>query len=93
MFEGDRFIDICDEIIDRLPESVYLSFDINRLDLRFKSEAEQVLYFGKRLVDSGRKLIAFDLNEVAPGEDEWDANVASRILYRLADMTAVSNWQ
>ena len=33
---------------------------------------EQALYLIKGVVKSGRKIIAFDLNEVAPGnDDEW----------------------
>ena len=38
---------------------------------------------------SGKKIIAFDLNEVG-GEDEWNANVASRLLYRIANLAAYS---
>lgn len=30
------------------------------------------------LVRSGRTIVGLDLNEVAPGEDEWDANVGAR---------------
>ena len=34
---------------------------------------------------SGRRVIGFDLCEVAPGPrgDEWDANVGARVLYKL----------
>lgn len=34
---------------------------------------------------SGRTLVGFDLNEVAPGPegDEWDANVGARLLYKM----------
>ena len=33
---------------------------------------------------SGRRIVGFDLNEVAPGPngDEWNGNVAARVLYR-----------
>jgi len=31
------------------------------------------------------------VNEVAPGQDdEWDANVGARLLYRLANLAAIS---
>ena len=41
---------------------------------------------------SGRKIIGFDLNEVAPGPrgDEWDANVGARILYKLIGYALMS---
>jgi len=43
---------------------------------------------------SGRRIVGFDLNEVAPGlsdGDEWDANVGARILYRMFGWAVVSN--
>jgi agmatinase len=43
------------------------------------------------LVKSGKKIIGFDLNEVAPGEDEWDANVGARLLFKLAIFAGLSN--
>ena len=45
------------------------------------------------VVRSGRKIIGFDLNEVAPdpsGESEWDANVGARLLYKLSALTLAS---
>jgi agmatinase len=32
---------------------------------------------------SGRKIIGADLVEVAPGKDEWDANVGARLLFQI----------
>lgn len=91
--EGETWARLCDEIVSHLPEAVYVSFDIDGLDpvlcphtgtpvpggLQFY-EATAVL---AAVVRSGRKIVGFDLNEVAPGEDEWDANVGARILYKL----------
>ena len=39
----------------------------------------------ERVARSGRKVVGFDLCEVAPGPDgdEWDAIVGARILYKL----------
>ena len=100
-FEGKTWMAICDEIIETLPEKVYLSFDIDGLDPKLCPntgtpvpggfELEQAIYLVEKLVISGRTIIGFDLNEVAPGSDEWDANVAARLLYRLANMCLVSN--
>jgi agmatinase len=45
----------------------------------------------EKIVDAGKRIIAFDLNEVTPGGDEWDANVGARLLYRIANLTAKSN--
>lgn len=100
-YEGKTWAGICDSIIALLPEKVYLSFDIDGLDPKLCPntgtpvpgglELEQTLYLVEKLVQSGRKIIGFDLNEVAPGNDEWDANVGARLLYRLANMCLVSN--
>lgn len=100
-YEGSSWSAICDQIIDTLPEKVYLSFDIDGLDPKLCPntgtpvpgglELEQALYLIEKLVKSGRTIIGFDLNEVAPGDDEWDANVGARLLYKLANMCLVSN--
>jgi agmatinase len=45
---------------------------------------EEVTFLLFQLVDSGKQIIGFDLNEVSPGEhDDWDANVGARALWNL----------
>jgi len=45
----------------------------------------EVDYLLNMLAQSNKKIIGFDLCEVSPGKDnEWDANVGARILYKLA---------
>jgi agmatinase len=100
-FEGKSWSAICDSIIETLPEKVYLSFDIDGLDPKLCPntgtpvpgglELEQSIFLVEKLVKSGRTIIGFDLNEVAPGNNEWDANVGARLLYRLANMCLISN--
>lgn len=100
-YEGTTWATICNEVIAQLPNDIYLSFDIDGLDPKLCPntgtpvaggfEFEQVLMLIEKIVDSGRKIIAFDINEVAPGGDEWDANVGARLLYRIANMVAKSN--
>jgi agmatinase len=100
-YEGTSWSAQCDDIISLLPKNVYLSFDIDGLDPKLCPntgtpvpgglELEQTIYLVEKLVNSGRRIIGFDLNEVAPGQDEWDANVGARLLYRLANMCLVSN--
>lgn len=102
MYGGDSWDRICNRIIAELPQTLYLSFDIDGLDPKLCPhtgtpvaggfETEQVLFLLEKIVQSGRKLIAFDINEVGPGPegDEWDANVAARLLYRIANMARLS---
>ncbi|MDQ3191187.1 MAG: agmatinase family protein [Bacteroidota bacterium] len=99
-FEGQSWKLICGSIIEKLPQNVYLTFDIDGLDPKLCPntgtpvaggfEFEQILYLLEQLVESGRKIIAFDLNEVTPGVNEWDANVGARLLFRIANMMAKS---
>ena len=53
----------------------------------------EAFYVFSALVESGRKIIGFDLNEVSSGENEeseWDGNVGARMLYKLCGWTVVS---
>lgn len=101
LFEGTTWATICDEIISNLPDHVYISFDIDGLDPKLCPhtgtpvaggfEYEQVLYLIQKIADAKKKIIAFDINEVAPGkDDEWDANVAARLLYRISNLALLS---
>ena len=100
-YNGSSWGEICNDIIMKLPDDIYLSFDIDGLDPKLCPhtgtpvaggfEFEQILMLIEKIVDSGKRIIAFDINEVAPGGDEWDANVGARLLYRIANLTAKSN--
>ena len=102
MFNGDSWDRICNRIVNELPQHIYLSFDIDGLDPKLCPntgtpvaggfETEQVLYLLEKIVNSGKKIIAFDLNEVSPAIDgnDWDANVAARLVYRIANLVAFS---
>ncbi|GIV26563.1 MAG: agmatinase [Bacteroidia bacterium] len=103
LYRGDSWDRICNRIVSQLSEDVYISFDIDGLDPKLCPntgtpvaggfEVEQVLYLFEKIVLSGRKIIAFDLNEVAPAKNsDWDANVAARLLYRLINI-AQRSWK
>jgi len=100
-FQGQNWQFICDEIVNHLPEKVYISFDIDGLDPKLCPhtgapvhggfEVEQVLYLIKRIIQSGRRFIGFDLDEIAIGENDFDANVGARILWRLCNLLSAGN--
>jgi agmatinase len=54
-------------------------------------EIEQVEYLIKKIIESGRKFIGFDLDEIAIGESNFDANVGARILWKLCNMLMAAN--
>lgn len=94
---GENFQKIAKEIVSHLPENVYISFDIDGLDPRFCPNTgtpvpggldyQEVMLIINELVASGKKLVGFDLVEVAPNpkdkNNEWDANVGMRLLYKM----------
>jgi agmatinase len=92
-FEGATYAQQVARVIDPLPERVYVSFDIDGLDPALCPSTgtpvpgglsfHEASYLVGAVTRSGRKIVGVDLNEVAPGEDEWDANVGARVLYKL----------
>ena len=105
---GEKWASICDEIVGRLPKQVYVSFDIDGLDpvlcpdtgtpvpggLSFNEMLELLRALGR----NGRKIVGFDLNEVAPSSrtpraewgGDWNANVGARVLYKMIGAAALS---
>jgi agmatinase len=94
-FEGSTWAQQVERIVEQLPRDVYISFDIDGLDPKLCPHTgtpvpgglsfSQATYLVAQTVRSGRRLVGFDLVEVAPGPStsEWDANVGARILYKL----------
>lgn len=95
LYNGWTWGEITDEIIDQLGENVYISFDIDGLDPKLCPntgtpvpgglEFFESLNLIKKIKSGGRKIIGFDVVEVAPGKDEWDANVGARLIYQMAN--------
>jgi agmatinase len=100
-YEGETWKSIVDEIVNHLPDKVYISFDIDGLDPKLCPhtgtpvqggfETEQVFYIFKKLIQSGRKFVGFDLNEVGVSHDEWDENVGARCLYKMCNLLVAAN--
>lgn len=96
LFEGQLWKTITEEIIQHLPEKVYISFDIDGLDRKLCPntgtpvpggfESEEMIYLFKKIKESCRELIGFDLVEIGVGETDWDSNVGARILWRLCNL-------
>jgi len=94
LFCGHTWDSECDAIVAALPGKVYISFDIDALSpencpgsgtpvaggLTFN----QAMWLLQKVATSGRRIVGFDLCEVAPTmEGEWDANVGARVLLKL----------
>jgi agmatinase len=82
-----------DEIISKLPQKVYISFDIDGLDPTLCPNTgtpvpgglwfDEATYLLSSLKRHNKTIIGFDLVEVAPGADDWNGNVGARLLWHL----------
>ena len=101
---GEPFASVAADIVNALPDEVWVSFDIDGLDPRFCPhtgtpvmgglDPAEVIAILRELAKSGKKIVGFDLNEVAPNphddHDEWDGNVGARMLYKLVGFMLAS---
>ncbi len=101
-FEGSSWREQCLEIVERLPQKVYISFDIDGLAMSYCPNTgtpvsgglsfNEALYLLECVTASGRTIIGFDLVEVAPNpKQRIDAIVGARMLYKLCGQTLKSN--
>jgi agmatinase len=102
--DGEAFTKIARDIVAALPDRVWVSFDIDGLDPRYCPhtgtpvpgglELAEAIAILRELARSGKRIVGFDLNEVAPNQadesDEWDGNVGARLLYKMIGFTLAS---
>jgi len=100
-FNGISWNEQCEQIISELPENVHISFDIDALHPWYCPNTgtpvpgglsfEQATYLLSKLAKSNKKIIGFDLVEIAPGKaNDWDGNVGARMLFHLCGVFAKS---
>ncbi len=97
-FAGEGFDALCKEAVGALPDAVWISIDIDGLDPSLCPHTgtpvpgglsfAELAHLLQTVAESGREVVGFDLVEVAPGKDEWDANVGARVLYKLCGVAA-----
>jgi agmatinase len=102
--KGETWEAQCERIVEALPEKVYVSFDIDFLSpdlcpgtgtpVPGGATFDEAAWLLKRVVDSGRRIVGFDLCEVTPRpapaaspgatpSAAWDAIVGARMLFKL----------
>lgn len=93
----ETWASIAREIVMQMPRLIYVSFDIDGLEPSLCPHTgtpvpgglsfEHAVYLIQEISRQNKKIIGFDLCEVAPNpfvpDDEWDGNVGARILYQL----------
>lgn len=90
-FLGKPFQAQIQQIIENLPQKVYISFDIDGLDPKLCPNTGTPVPSGLQYAEAieiirqvklaGKEIIGCDLVEV--GNDDWDANVGARLLYEM----------
>jgi agmatinase len=102
MHEGEHWARLMGRVVADLPARVWVSFDIDGLDPALCPHTgtpvpgglsfNEMVGLLRMLVSSGRRVVGFDLSEVAPGPggSEWDANVGARVLYKLIGFALMS---
>jgi len=95
-FSGASWSRICKQVIAALPREVYISFDIDGLTPDLCPDTgtpvpggltfPEVCHLLEQITTSGRRVVGFDLCEVAPDRHggEWNGSVGARVLYKLA---------
>jgi agmatinase len=93
--EGEPWPSIAKDILAPLPGDVYVSLDIDGLEPWLCPHTgtpvpggltwHQATSLLRIIAESGRRIVGFDLTEVAPGPDgdEWDGCVGARLLYKM----------
>jgi agmatinase len=97
--DGGKLRELARSWIAKLPNEVYVSFDIDGLDPVLCPNTgtpvpgglgwAETLMWLEELARSKKRIVGLDLNEVSPGPDadseidSWDAIVGARLLYRM----------
>lgn len=94
---GGQVRELARRTVDTLPDTVYVTFDVDALDPALCPHTgtpvpnglawDETMVWLDELSRSGRRVVGLDLNEVSvpelAGDDAWDAIVGARLLYRL----------
>ncbi len=99
MYEGEVWGEICHDIIDKLPDNIYVTFDVDGLEpaccpgtgtpVPGGLSYNHVMHLLGTAFNAGKRFIGADLVETGP--TKLDGIISSRILYRLAGMMIKSN--
>ena len=100
-FSGETWNSICADIVAMLPQTVYVSFDIDVLSPEFCPSTgtpvpgglsfNEAVWLLDHIAASGRRIVGFDLCEVASSQNsKIDAVVGARTLFKLCGITLKS---
>ncbi|MCS6790283.1 MAG: arginase family protein [Bacteroidia bacterium] len=98
LYRGRPWVEIVSEVISLLPEKVYVSIDVDGLDVGYVPNTgtpvpgglryEELFFLLEAIPHSGREIIGFDVCET--GGAQLDAIVAAHLIYRLCGLVLCS---
>lgn len=101
LFLGRHWLDISKEIVSHLPDSVYISLDVDGLEWSYAPSTgtpvpggisfNHLVFLLKEIRSQNKKVIGFDVVETAldfqkKNYSEWDANVSARLIYEICGL-------
>lgn len=101
-FNGETWTSVVETILSELPQRIYISFDVDGMDPAYCPNTgtpvpgglsyNEAVFLLSKVVESGRRIVGFDVNEVGFSETtDWDANVGARLLYKLSCLALKSD--
>jgi len=100
IYDGESWKKICAEIINALPQNIYISIDMDGLNpslcpnasspVAGGMEFNELTYLIESIVASGKQIIGFDVAEAGGNGHDWDGNVAARLIYKIVNQVQKS---
>ena len=101
LFEGKTWSDVVQSILEKLPQQIYISLDVDVLSWAYAPNTgcpvpgglnfDHISYLMNRLAETEKKILGFDVVEVSRPRSkdfgEWDGNVGARLVYKLCELS------
>ncbi len=94
LFNGKKWVDICNQVVEELPDKVYITFDVDGLEpaccpgtgtpVPGGLSYNQAVYLIEKVIQGNKQIIGADLVETGP--TKMDGIVSSRLLFQMASM-------
>lgn len=99
LFNGTKWDDICNQVVEELPDNVYITFDVDGLEpaccpgtgtpVPGGLNYNQAVYLIEKVIQNNKRIVGADLVETGPSTT--DGIVSCRLLFQMASMILKSN--